>query len=145
MSNEDKNKFELLERCLVSLNSSNELLTGRLTEMEETIAKQQLICDKLKKRLKEKSIQTKSINDKNSALLQLEELSKKIDRAHEKVFNTAFTAQIISRTILELMNSKSYVWTNFLRYTSKTLFSWSLPGKIHFFRTVMQRLFLKNE
>ena len=146
MNAQEKKKVELMEKTIVSLNSSNELLAKRQAELEAKLASQLQICDRLKKRLREISSRTKSITEERGNMLQqMTELSQKINKAHEKIFNTAFTAGVINRAVLEMMNSQSFVWTNFLRYVHRTLFSWSLQGKVHFFRSVSQRIFLKKK
>ena len=146
MNEREKIKQELLEKTISSLNTSNELLSKRQVELETKLASQLQLCERLKKRLREISSQAKSIaEERGNMLQQMAELSQKINKAHEKIFNTAFTAGVVNRAVLEMMNSQSFVWTNFLRYAQRTLFSWSLQGKVHFFRTVSQRLFLKKK
>lgn len=145
MESQEKKQVELLEESLASLNSSNKILVKRQEELESKLAKQLQICEQMKSRLHQLAPKAKMLGDERDVLLQqLNELTGKIERAHEKIFNTAFTAGVISRSVLELMNSKSYVWTNFLRYSKRTLFSWSLRGKFHFFKTVFRRVFLKK-
>lgn len=146
MNEREKIKKELLEKTISSLNISNELLSKRQVELETKLACQLQLCERLKKRLREISSQAKSIaEERGNMLQQMTELSQKINKAHEKIFNTTFTAGVVNRAVLEMMNSQSFVWTNFLRYAQRTLFSWSLQGKVHFFRTVSQRLFLKKK
>lgn len=146
MNAQEKKKQELLEKTIASLNTSNELLSKRQEELETKLANQLQLCERLKKRLREISSQAKSITEERGSMLQqMTELSQKINKAHEKIFNTAFTAGVINRAVLEMMNSQSFVWTNFLRYAQRTLFSWSLQGKVHFFRSVSQRIFLKKK
>ncbi len=144
--NNNSSDSKLLENSLASLNHSNELLIKRQHELENSLAKQMQLCERLKKRIREISAKAQSTAASNQALLrQLPELTTKIDKAHEKIFNTAFTAGIVNRAINEMISSKSYNWTNFFRYMKRTLFSWSFQGKVHFFRTVCRKIFLHKK
>ena len=147
MANKKQNpqNRELLEACLNSLTSSNDQLTKRQQELEQTLNKQLRACERLKERLRELNAQTKILaSERDARKREIAALEAKIERAHTKIFNTAFTAGVITREVTELINSQSFVWTNFLRYTNNTVFNWSLAGKVNFMRTVLRRIFLKK-
>lgn len=135
-----------MDKQLTILERSNELLCKRQAELEQQLLEQIQLCERLKKRLREIASQTRSIStERGKHLREIAEMSRIIEKAHEKIFNTAFTAGVITRDVMELLNSQSFVWTNFLRYARRTLLSFSFQGKIHFARTVLRRILLHKK
>lgn len=135
-----------MDKQLSALERSNELLCKRQNELEQKLQEQLQLCERLKKRLREIGSQNRSINaERGNHLREIADMSRIIEKAHEKIFNTAFTAGVITREVMELLNSQSFVWTNFLRYTRRTLLNFSLQGKFHFLRTVLGRILLHKK
>ena len=133
-----ENYLEVLKQC-------NDLLLEQKRRLEEDLEKQRKLCTLLKLKVRELADANRAFGaERKIQATEIARLTAQVQKGHEKIFNTAFTAGSITRQVMELLNSRSFVWTNFLRYTDRTLLNFSIQGKVNFFRKVSSRI-LRNK
>ncbi len=135
-------KIDLLSKSVNALETCNELLKEKNQRLLEELSAQGEQCRKLQAEIDELS--TSLLQHKDNAA-QIERLQSQLQRAHEKAFNIAFTSSYVTKQIIGFVNSKSFNWTNFFRYSSASLMKGSLQAKADFFSRISKRLYNKQK